>query len=88
MDAQKLVPVPVPACWSPLAQQKVWGGRCPKSSLMAEGAGTVTGDLFSFSPGWLGEAEGHPLGETEQEKQLGPRRVFYCPSELCPQAVG
>lgn len=55
---------------------------------MAEEAGTVVGYLPSSFPGWLVEAEGQPLGEAEQEKQLGPRRVFYCPSELCPQAVG
>lgn len=32
--------------------------------------------LFTSVPGWLAEAEGQLLGDTEQEKQLGLRTVF------------
>lgn len=32
--------------------------------------------LFTPVPGWLAEAEGQLLGDTEQEKQLGLRTVF------------
>ena len=43
--------------------------------------------LFTSFPGWLPEAEGQPLGDTEQEKLLGLRTVFYCPSELRERAL-
>lgn len=43
--------------------------------------------LFTPVPGWLAEAEGQLLGDTEQEKQLGLRTVFSF-SELREPAPG